>query len=482
VSRQRRVLVALPEPGYFRLYGPTVVALGTAGWDVLLAFDRPEKRGGAQVPARAGTAVRSLGGIPDVVPGTMASLRAAVDYLRYLESPFENSDYLRRRSERTLPPSWAFLTRIGRLPRVVVGGAIRLMRVVESCVAPDAGLVQWIKSVAPDVVFLSPLVTLGPSGDRQTELVKAARAARVPIVVGVASWDHLTSKGLVRIVPDMLLVWNEAQAVEANELHRIPRARVAITGAQSFDHWFEPPQAGTQSAFRARLGISNDRRVVLFVGSSRNMAPGDSEVEFVRRWIGALRASPRPELQQAFLLVRPHPTNTEPWAGVALGPDTVVLPERYSGIPLSDDEVETFRQSLLASAAVVGINTTAMIEAAILDRPVLTVRDPAFAHSQEQTLHFGHLPTSGGGFVTVAASMAEHVEQLDDVLRNPGQVADARRRFVRRFVRPLGLETPATLSVIGALERAADAGFRSASRTESGGAADALAHHGGPAQ
>ena len=66
-----------------------------------------------------------------------------------------------------------------------------------------------------------------------------------------------------------------------------------------------------------------------------------------------------------------------------------------------------FRSALLASQAVVGINTTAMIEAAILRRPVLSVRDASFVHSQRETIHFGYLAADAGGCALVADSL-EH--------------------------------------------------------------------------
>ena len=43
------------------------------------------------------------------------------------------------------------------------------------------------------------------------------------------------------------------------------------------------------------------------------------------------------------------------------------------------------------ASATVGLNTSAMIEAAIVGRPVHTILVPEFQHSQEGTLHFRYL-------------------------------------------------------------------------------------------
>jgi hypothetical protein len=455
----RRVLFVLHEPGYFRLYGSTIVEMGRRGWIVMLAFDNPEKRGEAQVPAGASANVQSLGALPGGVRPLAATLRAVVDYLRYLEPAFAHATYLRRRVRRTLPRRFVFLTRIAGAPRWAVSAAIALSRAAEHLLPVDQAVLEFLRTVRPEVVVVSPVVIVGRSGARQTEVIKAARALGIPVLVGVASWDHLTSKGLIRVVPDALAVWNGVQAREAEFLHRVPASKIIVTGAQPMDHWFEPAQPDATEEFRRRLAIPAGRPVVLFTGSSRKMAPPDSEVQFVRRWLSALRGSGDPAVRSAFIIVRPHPSNTEQWDAVDLGdPDAVVSPRTYSGLPLRDDEVEAFRQSLLASHAVVGVNTTAMIEAAILERPVFSVRDAAFTHSQRQTLHFDYLTAEQGGCVTVADSLADHVRHLAALLAggagDPG-AATAAQRFVERFVRPLDRSTPATMHLCDAIEHLA---------------------------
>ena len=248
----------------------------------------------------------------------------------------------------------------------MISAAIGLARLVERLLPVNEAKRDFLKTLQPDLVVVSPLVIIGGSGVQETEVVKAARALGIPTVVGVASWDHLTSKGLIRLVPDAVVVWNAVQADEAERLHRIPRNRIIVTGAQSFDRWFDRPRPDAIDAFRRGLGIGANRRVLLLVGSSRNMAPGDSEVQFARRWIAVLRKSNDAQLRDAFVIIRPHPGNTEPWRDADLGdPQAIVYPATYAtGVLLSEADVDTFWFSLLASSAVVGINTSAMIEAA----------------------------------------------------------------------------------------------------------------------
>lgn len=456
LDQEPRILFALAEPGYFRMYGPAITEMTRRGWKVGVAFEKPDRRGTSpSIPPTCGAPIEMLGRPPIEISSAATTLRLGIDYIRYLEPAFADAHYLRRRVERYLPASLAFLTRVPRLSRGAVSTLVAASRLGERVIAPSRPVVDFVAAFRPDVLFVSPLLALGPPGVHQTELVKAARALRMPAIVGIGSWDHLTSKGLIRVVPDAVLVWNETQCDEAVRLHRVPRARVTVTGAQAFDHWFEPVSPDAVRSFRRGLDLNEGRVVLLVVGSSPKMAPGDSEVLFVRRWLAAIRAAASPALRNAFIIFRPHPGNTAPWIDVDLADaGAVVHPRTYRHFPLTESDIEQFRCSLAVSTAVIGVNTTAMIEAAILRKPVLTVRDDAFTHSQQQTLHFAYLEQESGGFALSADTLREHVAQLEHLIAEGADLSHG-DRFVERFVRPFGIHRSATVQVCDAIERTA---------------------------
>jgi hypothetical protein len=215
-NRTRRVLFALNEPGYFRFYGPAIVELERRGWNVSLVYGKPEKRGpDVDVPSASGDRVRSLGTLPGDVSPFAKKLRIAVDCARYLEPAFADAEYLRRRAERELPAGFGFMKHIKRVPRFVISASIAVARFLERLLPVNPLMRDFLSELQPDLVVVSPLVIIGGSGVQETEVIKAARALGIPTAVGVASWDHLTSKGLIRLVPDAVLVWNDLQADEA---------------------------------------------------------------------------------------------------------------------------------------------------------------------------------------------------------------------------------------------------------------------------
>ena len=92
---------------------------------------------------------------------------------------------------------------------------------LESGIPPGGRITEFIRTQNPDVVLVSPLIDLASP---LLDYLKAARSLGIRTGIAVASWDNLTSKGLLRFVPERVFVWNEAQRLEAIELHGIPAA------------------------------------------------------------------------------------------------------------------------------------------------------------------------------------------------------------------------------------------------------------------
>jgi hypothetical protein len=229
---------------------------------------------------------------------------------------------------------------------------------------------------------------------------------------------------------------------------------VVATGAQLFDPWFDRQPSTSRAEFVRAIGLDPAEPYVLFLGSSPFVTNhSDDEVQFVRRWIEGLRASGDGRLQRLGIVIRPHPVG-KGWRHADLGRfSNVAIWPPHSERPIAGEDQEAFFDSLAHSAAVVGINTTAMIEAAIVGKSVLTVLAPEFA--QENTLHFHHLLEENGGFLHVASSLAEHAEQLGRVLSEGAADEERRQRFVESFVRPHGLDRPATPIFADAVEELA---------------------------
>ena len=173
------------------------------------------------------------------------------------------------------------------------------------------------------------------------------------------------------------------------------------------------------------------------------------------RWAAHLRASTDPRIRDTAILVRPHPSRAREWETVDWRGVTGVA--FWGGNPIDEESRADYYDSLHYSAAVVGLNTSAFIEAGISQRPVMAILPEEFRANQEGTLHFRYLVE--GGLLTTARSLAEHERQLVAILAGPpASVIQRQQDFVRSFVRPRGLTVSATAVMTDAIESLAAAG------------------------
>jgi hypothetical protein len=441
---------------YLRYYASALATLSDRGHHLLLS--RPDRFADVHVPGplrkrrHVSTALYPASRTDGLAP-TIRTLRAARDFARYQTPELRSAHANRRRAfERLLRSvvgkerSLAFT---GDVPDLEYGledwaALDGLFRDLERLVPPDERIRAFIRQHRLDAVVSVSRVNIAAS---ETELIKAARSLGVPSGLVVYSWDNLSSKGLIHEQPDRIFVWNEVQAGEARRLHGVDPERIVVTGAARFDSVFERSPSAGRAELLAELGLDPARPTVLYLGSSTFVAP--REPEFVDRWVAALRASGDERVAGANVVVRRHPGTVEApaWTGWSPPAERVVVAP-----PVVRDRPQDLFDQLSASDAAVGLNTSAEIEAAIAGKPVLTVKAGELAPGQEGSVHFRYLLAEEGGFVETAETLDEHVAQLARTLAGD-PLAEARRRFLASFVRPLGVDAPAGDALADAIEQ-----------------------------
>ena len=461
------ITLVLKQKNYVRVFASTVCGLAGRGHQVRVLWQDAE----TEVPADLQAPNITVGPAPtrrqdDWAPQS-SIIRRAADYVRYLEGPYRGAAKLRARafekmfrslSQGVPPAGWS--------DGPLVLGAAEVDRLkaffqgLEQHIPSDPTIEAVLTEGRPDAVLVSPLIDLGSS---QADFVKSAKALGIPVGALVFSWDNLSTKGTLHVPPDRLFVWNERQRREAVDLHGFAAERVSVTGAPRFDDFFAQQPTLSREDFCAPIDFDPGQPILMYVCSSKFVSA--AETQFVERWIASLRATPG--LRGCNLLVRPHPDvmideDVEGpavhfrWRGIQQkawltrpfdDPRTAVIRTSY-GAP------QGFFECLFHSAAVIGLNTSAEIEAGIVGRPVLTVKaDTDVVDGQVGTLHFHYLLESNGGFVRYAGTLDEHLRQLESTLAGQGPDAGRIRAFIHEFVRPAGLDRPASAVLADAIEQ-----------------------------
>jgi hypothetical protein len=437
-----KILFFARHYSYLRLFEAAIIELARRGHHLHLSADREEAMGGRRMVERLAERYPNitLGTTPGRAPGAWTEfarrLRLGVDYLRYLDPRYGETPHLRARARARAPRTVvAIAERLGPGGRAAFS---RLLRSFERGIPVSPDLERYIATQRPDVVLVTPLIELGSP---QMDHLAAAKALGIRTALPVASWDHLSSKAVIRNVPDLLLVWNEVQKQEAIEMHGVAPERVVVTGAHPYDQWFGRAPSRSRESFCSRVGLRSDRPFILYLCSSLFRGTA-SEPAFVERWVEAIRTSGDPRLKDIGILMRPHPARPEDWKDIDLsGFKNIAF---WGAHPVDEESKNDYFDSMYYSAAVVGLNTSAFLEAAVVGKPVHTVLDQEISRdNQEGTIHFHYLMDVNGGLLRVARTLDEHVRMLAESLAREGGGDEKARRFVEGFIRPFGASVAA---------------------------------------
>jgi FkbM family methyltransferase len=440
------------------------VALGVQEWDAT----RDDSYRTA-IPSQLFSVVRCPTQRTDEWAHAAGLLRSLRDCVHYQQPALKTAAKLQARTihklreELRLPSGDAAAATVLRgIPAPQLQRLESIFELAEAQLPSDPLHDQFLREQAPDLLLLSPLVHFGSA---QADLVTSARALGIPVGMLLYSWDNLSTKGCLHRVPDRMFVWNDEQRAEAQALHGFPQERVTVVGAPRFDGFFDLRPRLSRADFHEPLGLDPAQPTFLYVCSSQLVSA--AELGFVQKWIRTIRESPHTALRDCNVVVRPHPDI--PLLDPAIPADDVSWPplrgvKAYLSRPFddaraivlrtSDRTQQGFYECIHHSAGVVGLNTTAELEAAIVGRPVYTiVAANEDADGQSGTLHFHYLLEERGGCVRVAGDLEAHVEQLHGGLRQPADEA-AIRRFAGVFLRPHGLDRPVTPLLADAIESA----------------------------
>ena len=438
-TTQVRILFSVRNPSYVRHYESVLRMLATRGHQVQLVTERPERHTWPpsvfvltrECPAIELSMMPSLANDPWFELATR--LRQARFYLRFLDPQYRGMPALMARARSRAPrPAIRLAESIlpGRTGRRLLA---RSLDVLDRATRTAEVLHGYLHDTRPDVVVLTPLVVLKTT---QLDLARAAIELGIRNVFAVASWDNLSSKGELTFAPQRIIVWNDVQKREVTEMHGIDPDRVVVTGAQVFDDWFDKRPSTTRDEFCARVGLRPDRPIVLYVCSAL-LEGSPPEPAFVAQWARHLRSTAHSALRDCGILIRPHFKRGEEWRDVRFdGLENVVCWPPAGAVPVDAVSKTDYFDSLYHASAVVGLNTSALIEAAILGRSVHTVLLPEFRDSQEGTVHFHYLLHGPDALLRSTRSLDAHADALAETLSGHDPDPDRSARFVRAFVRP----------------------------------------------
>lgn len=359
-------------------------------------------------------------------------LHLARTYSTYLQRlPFDNF-YVNRWFWFMSPRMRGWMERPWVRTVIRLEPSYRLLTMAQRILPADQALRTWLRHIGADVVFASPTNT---GNAPEACYVKAANAEAIPTLVPVMSWDNLSTKGLVQFPPTALLAWGRQHEEEGHDIHRLAQRSIVRVGSPFFDKWYDADALyQDRETFFATMGMDPEKPMVLYLGSSQNIARNEGWL--TREVVEEMRRIP--ETADLQVVVRSHPSNVNLFEDLE-GLDGVFT--NSTGIPVARSGISLLYNLIFHSIAVVGINTSAMVDAIVIGRPCFSVKTDRYVDTHLESEHFNALLNSGA--LSFEDNVPKLVESLAGVLAGKQVRVEERARFITDFCRPFGPEISA---------------------------------------
>jgi len=294
----------------------------------------------------------------------------------------------------------------------------RLVRFLDFAIVRDHTYDEYFRRYRPALVFLPHLFD-----EPETHLLRAAKRFHVPSVGFVNSWDKATSRCILRLLPDKVVVFNNIVKRDMIKHNEMKPENIFVGGLPQYDLYLRHKPVKREEFF-SRYGLDPRKHLVVYAPMGRAFSDADLIVlDILRRLIsgGAIK--------NAELLVRFQPNDfvdeveLKKRPGLAFDcPGRRFSAKRGVDWDMDENDLRHLADTLYHSSLIVSYASSICVDALAYDKPCLNInfepprpgmmrRSPT---NYYQTDHYKNVLETGA--VLLADSEEELVVKANELL------------------------------------------------------------------
>ncbi len=314
------------------------------------------------------------------------------------------------------------------------GFIIRLSRVLDYYLVRNGDYDFYFEKYNPSLVVLANLFD-----EPEVHMLRAAKRYGVKNVGCINSWDKVTARCVLRLLPDKMVVFNDTVKEEVIRYDGM-RSGIFVGGMPQFDYYVTEERTSREK-FLADLGLSPESRFIMYspIGSSF----GNSDwavIDFLYRLKDEgkfgdnmeilVRFPPNDFIDTKEIARRPHLRYDYP--GFHFSTDKV----RGSDWELNAKDLRHLADTMAHMSLMVGYASSIAIDASMFDKPSIAInfelsKNPAMKSPMRycQMIHCQTLFKTGG--VRVVNDEKEFIEWVQRYLADSSLDREGRQRLVK---------------------------------------------------
>ena len=307
-----------------------------------------------------------------------------------------------------------------------------IIRALDYLLVKDETFAPYFIKYKPEKVFLAHLFD-----DSQVHLLREAKRRGVKNIGFINSWDKLTARHSMRLLPDKLIVFNNIVKKEAMDYADMNERDIVVAGIPHYD-WHVNHRPLSREVFCQNKKLNPKKKFIVYAPMGKAFSDSDWDI------IDMLREeTQKGSINNAELFVRFQPNDFINEEELKKRPDLKydapgIRFSRERGVnwDMSFEDIKGLTDTLANADLFVCYASSMSIDAAVFNKPVINIdfelqdkkllsKTPTFFYKTE---HYGRVVKSGAA--CYPKSRQELVDRINKYLQNPQFKQDERRRLV----------------------------------------------------
>ncbi len=308
----------------------------------------------------------------------------------------------------------------------------KVSRFLDYYLVEDGIFSNYFDKYKPSTVFLAHLFD-----DLEISLLREAKHRGVKSIGLVNSWDKLTARNAIRILPDKLLVPNQVTKKEALEYTDMSDRNIIATGMPNYD-WHVNYKPLSRSDFFSKKGLDFSKKLIVYAPMGKTFSDSDwGVVDFLSLSIKS------GSINNAQLLVRFPPNDFIDDDEFKKRPELVhdipgIRFSKQRGVnwDMSFEDIKGLTDTLANTDLFICYASSMSIDAAIFDKPVINIdfeftqgsnlsKTPTYFYKMT---HYQKAVKTGG--INLPKSKEDLISAINKYLENPAIDKAGRARLV----------------------------------------------------
>ena len=321
----------------------------------------------------------------------------------------------------------------------------KIVRRLDYALVRRQAIIELYKKIKPDLIFLADLFD-----DQEITLLREAKRLKIMAVGMINTWDRITTRWMIRLLPDKYIAFNEIIKKELFDHDDVPLEDIYISGTVQHDHFINS-KPSSRDDFYKKMGIPAGHKIILYAPLGRAFDRTRMELDQnVIKILSGLIESNSFGTKNLTLLVRFHPNDIvkeedmPPLPGVVYDQpgikfqrnlsDAVFARTRGQNWDMDAEELSHLHDSLHHASVVICYYTSLSIDAAFLDRPVINInfdvkngKISAMPHPYYCSEHYQKAWASGG--IKLVGNLDGLSDAIKNYLENPALDRERRKKL-----------------------------------------------------